>query len=122
MGPILILRPRILDILKREKVPATFFVVGSMGEKNMQILRREYEEGFEIGNHTFFHPDISTVSIERVNLELNATRKLIESVTGHSTILFRPPFNADAEPQTLAEVYTRGRKPQTKLYQHLANL
>jgi cellulose synthase/poly-beta-1,6-N-acetylglucosamine synthase-like glycosyltransferase len=37
-------------------------------------------------------------------LELNATRKIIESVTGRSTILFRPPFNADAEPETLAEV------------------
>jgi hypothetical protein len=75
-----------------------------MGEKNIQLLKRIYDEGFEIGNHTFFHPDISTVSLERVNLELNSTRKLIESVTGHSTILFRPPFNADAEPQTLAEV------------------
>lgn len=103
-GPDPDFTPRILDILNREKVPAAFFVVGSMAEKNMQILRREYDEGFEIGNHTFFHPDISTVSLERVNLELNATRKLIESVTGHSTILFRPPFNADAEPQTLAEV------------------
>ncbi|MBS1528650.1 MAG: glycosyltransferase, partial [Bacteroidetes bacterium] len=49
-------------------------------------------------------PDISAISLQRVNLELNATRKLIESVTGRSTILFRPPFNADAEPQTLAEV------------------
>ncbi|HVW94698.1 MAG TPA: glycosyltransferase [Mucilaginibacter sp.] len=96
--------PRILDILKKEHVPAAFFVVGSMAEKNISILRREFEEGYEIGNHTFFHPDISTVSIQRVNLELNATRKLIESVTGRSTILFRPPFNADAEPQTLAEV------------------
>ena len=96
--------PRILDILKRENVPAAFFVVGSMAEKNISILRREFEEGYEIGNHTFFHPDISTVSLSRVNLELNATRKLIESVTGRSTILFRPPFNADAEPQTLAEV------------------
>lgn len=96
--------PRILDILKREHVPAAFFVVGSMVEKNVPILRREYEEGYEIGNHTFFHPDISTIGIERVRLELNATRKLIESVTGRSTILFRPPFNADAEPQTLAEV------------------
>ena len=96
--------PRILDILKREKVPAAFFVVGSMAEKNVSILRREYEEGYEIGNHTYFHPDISTIGIPRVNLELNATRKLIESVTGRSTILFRPPFNADAEPQTLAEV------------------
>ncbi len=96
--------PRILDILKKEHVPAAFFVVGSMAEKNIQILRREYDEGYEIGNHTFFHPDISTISVDRVKLELNATRKLIESVTGRSTILFRPPFNADAEPQTLAEV------------------
>jgi cellulose synthase/poly-beta-1,6-N-acetylglucosamine synthase-like glycosyltransferase/peptidoglycan/xylan/chitin deacetylase (PgdA/CDA1 family)/spore germination protein YaaH len=96
--------PRILDILKREKVPAAFFVVGSMAEKNIQILRREYEDGYEIGNHTFFHPDISAISIKRVILELNATRKLIESVTGRSTILFRAPFNADSEPQTLAEV------------------
>jgi cellulose synthase/poly-beta-1,6-N-acetylglucosamine synthase-like glycosyltransferase/peptidoglycan/xylan/chitin deacetylase (PgdA/CDA1 family)/spore germination protein YaaH len=96
--------PQILDILKREKVPAAFFIVGSMAEKNIPLLRRIYEEGYEIGNHTFFHPNISAVSIERVNLELNATRKLIESVTGRSTILFRPPFDADAEPQTLAEV------------------
>jgi len=96
--------PRILDILKREHVPAAFFVVGSMAEKSIPILRREFDEGYEIGNHTFFHPDISAISLQRVNLELNATRKLIESVTGRSTILFRPPFNADAEPQTLAEV------------------
>lgn len=96
--------PRILDILKREKVPASFFVVGAMVEKNIPILQRIHAEGYEIGNHTFFHPDISTISIDRVNLELNSTRKLIESITGRSTILFRPPFNADAEPQTLAEV------------------
>jgi peptidoglycan/xylan/chitin deacetylase (PgdA/CDA1 family) len=103
-GPDPEFTPRILDILKREKVPASFFIVGSMAEKNIPILKRIYDEGYEIGNHTFFHPDISTISLDRVNLELNATRKLIESVTGRSTILFRPPFNADAEPQTLAEV------------------
>ena len=96
--------PRILDILKREHVPAAFFVVGSMAEKNIQILRREFDEGYEIGNHTYFHPDISTISSDRVKLELNATRRIIESVTGRSTILFRPPYNADAEPQTLAEI------------------
>lgn len=103
-GPDPEFTPQILDILKREKVPAAFFVVGSMAEKSIPILRAEYEAGYEIGNHTFFHPDISTVSLDRVKLELNATRKLIESVTGRSTILFRPPFNADAEPQTIAEV------------------
>jgi cellulose synthase/poly-beta-1,6-N-acetylglucosamine synthase-like glycosyltransferase/peptidoglycan/xylan/chitin deacetylase (PgdA/CDA1 family)/spore germination protein YaaH len=103
-GPDPDFTPQILDILKKEKVPASFFVVGSMVEKNMPILKRIYDEGYEIGNHTFFHPDISTISLDRVNLELNSTRKLIESITGRSTILFRPPFNADAEPQTLAEV------------------
>jgi len=103
-GPDPDFTPRILDILKKEKVPASFFVVGSMVEKNIPLLKRIYDEGYEIGNHTYLHPDISTISLERVNLELNATRKLIESVTGRSTILFRPPFNADAEPQTLAEV------------------
>ena len=57
-----------------------------MAEKNVPILRREFEEGYEIGNHTFFHPDISTVSLDRVNLELNATRKLIESRAKHHTV------------------------------------
>ena len=103
-GPDPEFTPKILDILKKEHVPAAFFVVGSMAEKSIPLLRREYEEGYEIGNHTFFHPDISAISLDRVKLELNATRKLIETVTGRSTILFRPPFNADAEPQTLAEV------------------
>jgi len=103
-GPDPVYTPQILDILKREHVPAAFFVVGSMAEKNIPLLRREFDEGYEIGNHTYLHPDISTVSLRRVTLELNATRRLIEAVTGRSTILFRPPFNADAEPQTIAEV------------------
>jgi cellulose synthase/poly-beta-1,6-N-acetylglucosamine synthase-like glycosyltransferase/peptidoglycan/xylan/chitin deacetylase (PgdA/CDA1 family)/spore germination protein YaaH len=103
-GPDPEFTPQILDILKREHCPAAFFVVGSMAEKNIELLRREFDEGHEIGNHTYFHPDISTISPERVKLELTATRRIIESVTGRSTILFRPPYNADAEPQTLAEI------------------
>ena len=103
-GPDPVYTPQILDILKRENVPAAFFVVGSMAEKNIPLLRREFNEGYEIGNHTYLHPDISAISLKRVVLELNSTRRLIEAVTGRSTILFRPPFNADAEPQNLAEV------------------
>nr|WP_199156795.1 glycosyltransferase [Pedobacter sp. ASV2] len=103
-GPDPIYTPQILDILKKEKVPACFFVVGIMAEKNMELLRREYNEGYEIGNHTFFHPDMSTIGPRRVKFELNATRRIIECVTGHSTILFRAPFNADAEPQNISEI------------------
>lgn len=103
-GPDPVYTPQIIDILQREKVPGSFFVVGIMAEQNMGLLLKEFNLGYEIGNHTFFHPDMSKVGKERVNFELNATRKLIESVTGHSTILFRPPFNADAEPSTSAEI------------------
>ncbi|CAM4348191.1 Glycosyltransferase, catalytic subunit of cellulose synthase and poly-beta-1,6-N-acetylglucosamine synthase [Pedobacter westerhofensis] len=103
-GPDPVYTPQILDILQEEKVPGSFFVVGIMAEQNMGLLLREYNLGHEIGNHTFFHPDMSKMGVERVNFELNATRKIIESVTGHSTILFRPPYNADAEPTTSAEI------------------
>lgn len=103
-GPDPVYTPQILKILQEEKVPGSFFVVGIMAEQNMGLLLKEFNLGYEIGNHTFFHPDMSKVGAERVKFELNATRKLIESVTGHSTILFRPPFNADAEPSTSAEI------------------
>lgn len=96
--------PQILKILQEEHVPGTFFVVGVMAEQNIPLLKEIYDDGYEIGNHTFFHPDLSKVSQARVIFELNATRKLIECVTGRSTILFRAPFNADAEPQVRAEV------------------
>jgi len=103
-GPDPVYTPQILDILQREKVPGSFFLVGIMAEQHMGLVLKEYNMGYEIGNHTFFHPDMSKIGPERVNFELNATRKIIESVTGHSTILFRPPYNADAEPTTSAEI------------------
>ncbi len=96
--------PQILDILKREKVPATFFVVGMEAENNLPLLKRIYAEGHEIGNHTFTHPNIAEVSTERAVTEMEATRLLIESVLGKSTILFRAPYNADAEPTKEVEL------------------
>ncbi|SDD33084.1 glycosyltransferase [Pedobacter soli] len=103
-GPDPVYTPQVLNILKKEKVPGCFFVVGIMAEQNMELLRQEYNDGYEIGNHTFFHPDMSAIGPRRVKFELNATRRLIEAVTGHSTILFRAPFNADAEPQNISEI------------------
>ncbi|AIE87644.1 glycosyltransferase [Fimbriimonas ginsengisoli] len=94
----------ILDELKRLGVKATFFVVGRNVEARPDLLRRIYAEGHEVGSHTFFHPDLGMVSPRRAALELNATQRSIQSVIGHSTTLFRPPFNADSEPQAPAEV------------------
>ena len=103
-GPDPLYTPQVLDILKKEKVPATFFIVGMEAENNLPLLKRIYKEGHEIGNHTFTHPNIAAVSNERAGIEMEATRLLIEAVTGHSTSLFRAPYNADAEPSTEAEL------------------
>lgn len=103
-GPDPTYTPQVLDILKREKVPAVFFVIGIQGENNIPLLQRIYKEGHEIGNHTFTHPNIALVSPDRASAEMETTRLLIEAVTGRSTVLFRAPYNADAEPTTEAEL------------------
>jgi len=96
--------PRILDILSREHVPAVFFMIGENAANNIPLVKRIYREGFEIGNHTFTHPNVALISKQRALMELNSTRLLLESITGHSTVLFRAPYNADSEPETMLEL------------------
>lgn len=103
-GPDDTYTPQILNILEKENVPATFFVVGINAESNIPLLRRIYKDGYEIGNHTFTHNNVAKMSPERAELEMKATRALIECITGRSTILFRAPYNADSEPQTYEEI------------------
>jgi peptidoglycan/xylan/chitin deacetylase (PgdA/CDA1 family) len=79
-------------------------VIGVNAENNIDLVKREYREGHEIGNHTYSHPNIATVSAYRTDLELSATQRILENALGHSTTLFRPPYNADSEPQTPAEI------------------
>src|SRR5438270_1315623 len=96
--------PRILDVLKREHVPATFFLIGNQADRFASITSRIYNEGHEIGNHTFTHPDISELSNTMVELELNLTESLFASRLGIRTHLFRPPYSIDSEPDTEDEV------------------
>ncbi|MHA4808649.1 glycosyltransferase [Flavitalea flava] len=96
--------PKILDILSKYHVPATFFIVGINAENAIPIVKREFKEGHEIGNHTFTHPNIAKVSQRRAILEMESTRLLIECITGHSTIMFRAPYNADFEPEKWEEL------------------
>lgn len=103
-GPDAAFTPEILDILKVKNVKAAFFVVGINAESNIGVLKRIYDEGHEIGSHSFLHPNIAEVSRERTDLELSTTQRLLESVLGHSTIMFRPPYVADSEPQTAEEI------------------
>jgi cellulose synthase/poly-beta-1,6-N-acetylglucosamine synthase-like glycosyltransferase/spore germination protein YaaH/peptidoglycan/xylan/chitin deacetylase (PgdA/CDA1 family) len=96
--------PKILDVLKREQVPGTFFLIGIQAEKFGSLTQRIYREGHEIGNHTFTHPDISSIGTGYMKVELNLTERLFASRLGIRTMLFRPPYSVDAEPDTEDEV------------------
>jgi hypothetical protein len=103
-GPDARWTPTVLRTLKRYHAPAAFFMVGLQMEKNLPLVKKVYEDGFTIGNHTFTHHNMIENSDDRTYAELKLTRMLLESVIGQSTILFRAPYNADADPTQHEEI------------------
>lgn len=99
-GPDPTWTPKVLDVLKREHVSATFMVIGDEALDNTGLLKRYYREGHEIGNHTFSHPDISQISTRQLKLELNLTERLFAAEIGVQPLYFRPPYSIDQEPDT----------------------
>jgi len=99
-GPDPTWTPRILDILKRKDVKATFLLIGSQAQENVGLMQRIVREGHEVGNHTYTHPDISEISARQLKLELNATERLFISKLGIQPLYFRPPYDIDQEPDT----------------------
>jgi peptidoglycan-N-acetylglucosamine deacetylase len=102
-GPDPVYTPEILDILDRYNIKGSFFIVGENAMMHPQLVKRIQEEGHEISNHTFTHPDVSSISPTRMKIELNATQRLFQGITGHSMTLFRPPYIANTELHTRKE-------------------
>ena len=96
--------PKILDVLKEKNVKATFFLIGVEAQENAALTKRIYNEGHEIGNHTFTHPDIANVSKRYFEVELNLTERFFEGKLGVKPVLFRPPYSIDQEPDTADQV------------------
>lgn len=97
-GPDPTYTPKILDILAEKKVKASFFIIGLRAVSDPQILKRILDEGHDVGSHSFTHANMFNISDARVEFELNATQRLIESRLGVSTLLFRPPYAAAQDP------------------------
>lgn len=95
-GPSASCTPVLLDGLKERDVHATFFLIGENIEKgeNAKIVRRMYEEGHLIGNHTYHHVEITRVGDETAYQEIKMTNEVIEAVTGEPVEYMRPPFGA----------------------------
>ena len=93
-GPVKSTTPGLLDILKRYHVKATFFVQGKNAEINPDIITRIHQEGHEIGNHTYSHKDLTKISIDKVNEELDKTANIVEAASGVKPALMRPPYGS----------------------------
>ena len=83
----------ILDALKKHGAPATFFVVGHFLESAPELVKRMAEDGHTVGNHTYHHPDMSSISDkESFQKELDSVSSLYQEVTGQEMIkYYRPP-------------------------------
>lgn len=88
----------IVETLKEYNVGATFFLVGFWVDKNADMVKLIDESGFEIGNHSSTHPDLTTVSAEKLENELSHCSELIKGITGKEVTLFRAPYGASNSP------------------------
>lgn len=93
-GPNTAVTPRVLEVLERHHARATFFVIGSHVPGNEELLRRMYRGGNEIGNHSWGHPDFTTLSPEQIQQQLSKTQEIVVNAGVPAPTLFRPPYGA----------------------------
>ncbi len=84
----------ILDLLKEYDAKATFFVLGKCAEMYPDILKRQREEGHEIGNHGYSHIDVRKASKDKIREEFGKTQNTIYSITHEASRLIRPPYGS----------------------------
>lgn len=93
-GPNPATTPELLDLLKKYDVRCTFFMVGKNVEANPDIVKRIYQEGHELGNHSWDHADLSQLNEAQIIEELQSTDDAIFKACGHDPLYIRPPFGA----------------------------
>ncbi|MGW5282922.1 bifunctional polysaccharide deacetylase/glycosyltransferase family 2 protein [Streptomyces collinus] len=94
-GPDPTWTPRILDVLRRNHVHATFFVVGTQVVAHPELVRRIVADGHQIGIHTFTHPDLARLAPWQRSLELRETQLAVAGAAGVTTALLRPPYSSE---------------------------
>jgi peptidoglycan/xylan/chitin deacetylase (PgdA/CDA1 family) len=94
-GPTRGVTDRVLDVLERERVPATFFVVGRAARREPALLRRMIADGDEVENHSDTHPHLNVLLTRAaLNREIQRTDEAIAAATAARTHWVRPPFGA----------------------------
>ena len=82
---------QLLECLKDNQARATFFVLGSLVDRYPDTLRKMIAMECEIGNHSYSHANLTTLSDAAIKREIDDTNNKIKAITGHDTLLVRPP-------------------------------
>ena len=90
-GPVRANTPRVLDVLSKYKVKATFFVIGQRARRYPHLVKREHREGHSVQNHTYTHPELTTLGNAEIRRELRATNRAIRAAGVPRPYRFRPP-------------------------------
>lgn len=85
----------LLDVLKKHKIRATFFITGIWAETFPELVKHIASDGHEIGNHSYAHKDMTKISCEEIKKSIIKTEKIILNIAGLNTRpLFREPYGA----------------------------
>src|SRR5262245_33062566 len=101
-GPDPTWTPRVLEVLRRHQVHATFFLIGSQVARHPGLARQLVADGHEIGAHSFTHPRLAGLPEWRRDMEYAQTQMAIAYATGVATSLLRPPYSSG--PDALGDV------------------
>ena len=91
-GPSVPYTGQVLDILRKNRIHATFFLCGANAQRYPDLVRRIKAEGHEIGNHTYSHPWLYLMDRAKIADEIDRTQDALEEISGRRPRLFRPPF------------------------------
>lgn len=82
----------ILEVLRRENVPATFFVVGYRAQEWPELVRQMAADGHAVGNHSFNHPDLRKLNPSAFEDQLLRTQRILRELIGYEPQILRPPY------------------------------
>ena len=99
--------PQVLSVLQRFQVPATFFEIGEEVARYPQYSKMVAAAGYPVEDHTWSHPDLSTLPTPAVDSQIDMTQAEIRTVTGTTPQCVRPPYDA-WDSGVLGEIASRG--------------
>lgn len=94
-GPNTSTTVQVLDVLERYNVPASFFLVGdNISDETAEVVKRAYDMGCEIDNHSKTHSNMTEMTAEDIKSEAEYVSEKVRSIIGKPTVFFRPPYIA----------------------------